>query len=124
MRPGWLPRPGSLDKVNVVDPDVRHQGRACVRHDVPLGLPVDAVDLGGDPLSLLVTPARVDGDAVGRGYAAIAAGIQHHRELLPAGREVQIVSVAVVALRSIAAAAVTYLAARVGIRIGQLHLDC
>src|SRR6185437_2046962 len=64
-----------LDEVNVVDPDVGRQGRARVRVGVPLGLPVDAVDLGGDPLRLLVAPRWIDGNAVGRGCAAIAAGI-------------------------------------------------
>jgi hypothetical protein len=42
---------------------------------------------------------------------------------LPAGREIKERSVAVVALRGIPAAAVAYLAARVGIRIGELDLD-
>ena len=65
-------RPGSLDEVHVVDPDFGLQGRACLRRDVPLGLPVDAVDLGGDPLRLLVAPLRVDGDAASGGNAATA----------------------------------------------------
>jgi hypothetical protein len=53
------PNGGSLDEVHVVDPDFGLKGRACVRADVPLGLPVDAVDLGGEPLRLLVAPSRI-----------------------------------------------------------------
>src|ERR1700690_3471216 len=118
---GWTVS-SSLYEVHVIDPDVGHEGRARVRGGVPLGLPVDAVDLRGDPLRLLVAPRLIDCDAAFRGYAAIA-GIQHHGERLPAGREFQVRSVAIVAFRDVRTGAVAYLAARVGIRIGELDLD-
>ena len=45
-------QPGSLDEVHVVDPDVSHEGRGIPRGRVPLGLPVDAVHLGGATVPL------------------------------------------------------------------------
>lgn len=67
--------PDLLLEVHVVDPDICHQRRPSIGSDVPLGLPVDTVDLRGKPLRVLVTPRGIDGDATLRGHATVFAGL-------------------------------------------------